>query len=94
MKLLGFQILPGFVSTKMSGSTRSSWAVPSPKKFVQHALRTVGVASRTTGYYAHALMHAGLATLNYLAGRKSYHQNHGQTEEFPGVPDFESLIFY
>lgn len=49
-------ILPGFVATKMSKIRSSTWMAPSPDKFVSHAIRTIGVHDRTTGYYAHTLL--------------------------------------
>lgn len=48
-------VLPAYVSTKMSKIRRSSLMVPTPKTFVKHALRTVGIESRTYGYWTHKL---------------------------------------
>lgn len=48
-------VLPAYVSTKMSKIRRTSLMVPSPKTYVQHALKTVGIESRTYGYWAHKL---------------------------------------
>lgn len=48
-------VLPAYVTTKMSKIRRSSLMVPTPKTFVKHALRTVGVESRTYGYWTHKL---------------------------------------
>jgi 17beta-estradiol 17-dehydrogenase / very-long-chain 3-oxoacyl-CoA reductase len=48
-------VLPAYVSTKMSKIRRSSLMVPTPQVYVKHALRTVGIESRTYGYWAHKL---------------------------------------
>jgi len=48
-------VLPGFVTTKLSGMKRSSLTVPNPQQFVKQALATVGVEKRTGGYYSHKL---------------------------------------
>lgn len=48
-------VLPAYVTTKMSKIRRSSMMVPTPTTYVRHALRTVGLESRTYGYWAHKL---------------------------------------
>lgn len=48
-------VLPAYVSTKMSKIRRASLMVPTPSTYVRHALRTVGIESRTYGYWAHKL---------------------------------------
>lgn len=48
-------VLPAYVSTKMSKIRRVSLMVPSPKTYVRHALKTVGIEPRTYGYWAHKL---------------------------------------
>ncbi|XP_046742553.1 very-long-chain 3-oxoacyl-CoA reductase-like [Diprion similis] len=49
-------VLPGPVATKMSKIRRSTWMAPSPEKFVESSLKTVGIESRTTGYFPHSLL--------------------------------------
>ena len=48
-------VLPAYVSTNMSKIRRSSLMVPTPDVYVDHALRTVGIESRTYGYWPHKL---------------------------------------
>ncbi|KAJ6224534.1 hypothetical protein RDWZM_003079 [Blomia tropicalis] len=48
-------VLPAYVTTKMSKIRRASLMVPSPATYVRHALKTVGIESRTYGYWAHKL---------------------------------------
>lgn len=48
-------VLPAYVSTNMSKIRRTSLMVPSPDVYVDHALRTVGLESRTYGYWPHKL---------------------------------------
>lgn len=49
-------VLPGPVATKMSKIKKSTWMAPTPEQFVETALRTVGIESRTTGYLPHFLL--------------------------------------
>jgi len=48
-------VLPAYVMTNMSKIRRSSLMVPTPQVYVDHALRTVGIESRTYGYWPHKL---------------------------------------
>ena len=48
-------VLPAYVSTNMSKIRRTSLMVPSPDVYVDHALRTVGLETRTYGYWPHKL---------------------------------------
>ena len=48
-------VLPAYVSTNMSKIRKSSLMVPTPDVYVDHALRTVGLESRTYGYWPHKL---------------------------------------
>ncbi|KAK6620166.1 hypothetical protein RUM43_011759 [Polyplax serrata] len=48
-------VLPGFVATKMAKIRKSTWLAPSPDRFVQSALKKVGVVDHTTGYFPHTL---------------------------------------
>lgn len=50
-------LLPGYVATKLPGLIgQSSFAVPTPDVYVDSALRTVGLESRTAGYWFHNLL--------------------------------------
>lgn len=49
-------VLPGPVATKMSKIKKPTWMAPSPDKFVQSALKTIGIENRTTGYPPHCLI--------------------------------------
>ncbi|XP_068706685.1 very-long-chain 3-oxoacyl-CoA reductase-like isoform X2 [Montipora foliosa] len=48
-------VLPYYVATKMSRIRKPSVFAPSPTTYVREALGTVGVESRTTGCWSHAL---------------------------------------
>lgn len=56
-------VCPGYVVTNMSKLSTATWMSPSPKTFVQSALKTVGTQSLTTGYFPHAIMRK---TLNVM----------------------------
>ncbi|KAF7998142.1 hypothetical protein HCN44_009540 [Aphidius gifuensis] len=49
-------VLPGPVATKMSKIKKATWMAPTPEKFVEACLKTVGIESRTTGYPPHCLI--------------------------------------
>lgn len=49
-------VLPGYVVTKMSKIRKASFFSPSPKTFVESALKTVGIESQTVGYWPHNIM--------------------------------------
>ncbi|XP_050529329.1 very-long-chain 3-oxoacyl-CoA reductase-like [Daktulosphaira vitifoliae] len=59
--------MPGFVTTKLSDLTEASWFVPSPDDYVRSALKMIGAATVTTGYFAHtvwqSLIHIGNAVI-------------------------------
>lgn len=59
-------VLPGPVSTNMTRMKKSTWMSPNPKIFVESALKTVGIADHTTGYYPHAILHLVITVLDYL----------------------------
>ena len=48
-------MLPGFVATNMSGIRKTSFMAPGPRKYVQDALATIGIQSKTFGTLSHAL---------------------------------------
>lgn len=43
-------------------SSRPGWFVPKPEVYARHAVSTLGVSNRTTGYWPHTLQY-GLMTL-------------------------------
>ncbi|XP_037026855.1 very-long-chain 3-oxoacyl-CoA reductase [Bradysia coprophila] len=49
-------VLPGFVATNMSKIRKPTWMAPSADRFVESALKTIGISRHTTGYYPHAIM--------------------------------------
>ncbi|XP_058809241.1 very-long-chain 3-oxoacyl-CoA reductase [Phymastichus coffea] len=49
-------VLPGPVATKMSKIKRATWMAPTPERFVEASLKTVGIEQRTTGYPPHCLI--------------------------------------
>ncbi|XP_075044470.1 very-long-chain 3-oxoacyl-CoA reductase [Mixophyes fleayi] len=49
-------VLPFFVATKLSKIRKPTWDKPSPEAYVRSALKTVGLQTRTNGYWAHAIM--------------------------------------
>ncbi|KXJ75614.1 hypothetical protein RP20_CCG011412 [Aedes albopictus] len=60
-------VLPGPVATNMSKIRKSTWLACSPQKFVGDALRTLGIARQTTGYYPHALIQKIMDALEFLS---------------------------
>ncbi|XP_068721657.1 inactive hydroxysteroid dehydrogenase-like protein 1 [Montipora capricornis] len=46
---------PYYVATAMTYDTKPGIAVPSPETYVKHALRTLGLSRRTTGYWSHGV---------------------------------------
>ncbi|EZA54209.1 hypothetical protein DMN91_000211 [Ooceraea biroi] len=59
-------VLPGPVATKMSKIKRATWMAPTPEKFVEATLKTVGIESHTTGYPPHSLIIGVVNTLRYV----------------------------
>lgn len=49
-------LLPGYVATKMSKIRRETWMAPTPKTFVTEAIKTLGVHTKSTGYFPHTIM--------------------------------------
>lgn len=63
-----FQCLfPGYVATKMSKIRQSTWMAPTPDKFVDDALKTIGLQQHTTGYFPHTLLLNIITFLHYCA---------------------------
>uniref|UniRef100_A0A1B0CXA7 17 beta-hydroxysteroid dehydrogenase type 3 n=1 Tax=Lutzomyia longipalpis TaxID=7200 RepID=A0A1B0CXA7_LUTLO len=60
-------VLPGFVATNMSKIKRPTWLAPSAQQYVVAALRRLGIAEHTTGYYPHALMKLIIDTMAFFA---------------------------
>lgn len=48
-------VLPGFVVTNMTKLRRTNLLAPAPDTYVASAIRTIGYARHTTGYWPHAL---------------------------------------
>ena len=48
-------VMPGFVATNMTRIRKGSLFVPFPSSYVKQALGTVGLTSRTHGYWPHSL---------------------------------------
>lgn len=57
-------MLPGFVVTNMTKLRRASLLAPYSDHYVSHALKTIGYAKHTTGYWPHAIMQLVLTTLH------------------------------
>ncbi|CAL7945425.1 unnamed protein product [Xylocopa violacea] len=49
-------VMPCVVATKMSKIKKATWMAPTPEKFVESALKTVGLELCTTGYPPHSLL--------------------------------------
>lgn len=49
-------VVPGPVATNMTRLKKGSWMAPMANVFVESALKTVGIAPYTTGYYPHAIL--------------------------------------
>ncbi|XP_044765275.1 very-long-chain 3-oxoacyl-CoA reductase-like [Coccinella septempunctata] len=64
-------VCPGYVSTKMSKMRNTTWMAPSPKTFVESAMKTVGIMETTTGYFPHTLMNAVIHTLESISTKLS-----------------------
>ncbi|XP_020293088.1 very-long-chain 3-oxoacyl-CoA reductase [Pseudomyrmex gracilis] len=59
-------IMPGPVATKMSKIKRPTWMAPTPEKYVEATLKTIGIESRTTGYPPHSLIVGVINALRYI----------------------------
>ncbi|KAJ8984494.1 hypothetical protein NQ317_006154 [Molorchus minor] len=49
-------LLPGYVATNMSKIRSSTWMAPHPLKYVEEAMKFIGIKEDTTGYFPHSLM--------------------------------------
>lgn len=49
-------LLPGTVTNHTTESPRSGWMVPTPEKYVQSAIRTIGKENVTTGFLQHSIL--------------------------------------
>lgn len=64
-------LLPGYVATNMSKIRSETWMAPFPKKYVEDAIKTVGIKERTTGYFPHSLLCGVVNALDSLSPRLS-----------------------
>jgi 17beta-estradiol 17-dehydrogenase / very-long-chain 3-oxoacyl-CoA reductase len=48
-------VLPSYVATKMSKIKKATFMVPTAKDYVKGAMKTIGVETRTYGYWTHKL---------------------------------------
>lgn len=49
-------LLPGTVTNHKTDSPRSGWMVPTPEKYVQSAIKTIGKENVTTGFLQHSIL--------------------------------------
>lgn len=62
-------ILPGYVATKMSKIRKPTLFSPSPTTFVDSALKTIGIESKTVGYWPHNIMPGFLVSLYGMSSK-------------------------
>lgn len=60
-------VLPGPVATNMSKIKKPTWMAPSPKIYVANAIKTVGIARHTTGYYPHEILRLASDMLDFFS---------------------------
>lgn len=60
-------VLPGPVATNMSKIKKPTWMAPSPKTYVNSAIKTLGVAQHTTGYYPHSILQLAINTIDFFS---------------------------
>lgn len=60
-------VLPGPVATNMSKIKKPTWMAPSPKTYVGDAIKTLGIARHTTGYYPHAILRLATDLLDFFS---------------------------
>lgn len=51
-------------SSHRPASSTEGWLAPTPQVYVRHAISTLGVSNRTTGYWPHTLL-VGTQLLSY-----------------------------
>lgn len=66
-KIVVQSVMPGFVATNMSKIKKPTWIAPSAETYVKSAIRRLGIAGHTTGYYPHALMKLIIDTMALFA---------------------------
>ncbi|XP_043248541.1 very-long-chain 3-oxoacyl-CoA reductase-like [Colletes gigas] len=49
-------LLPGTVTNHTTDSPRAGWMVPTPEKYVQSAIKTIGKENVTTGFLHHSIL--------------------------------------
>lgn len=64
-------IVPGPVVTKMAKVKRATWMVPTPEKFVESTLKTVGIQPCTAGYLPHYAILASEHGIRYICEKFS-----------------------
>ncbi|CAG9759401.1 unnamed protein product [Ceutorhynchus assimilis] len=64
-------LLPGYVATNMSKIKKSTWMAPSPAKYVDEAIATIGVRGHTNGYFPHTLLVGVVHFLDSISPRLS-----------------------
>lgn len=57
-------LLPGTLTNHTTDSPRTGWMVPTPEKYVQSAIRTIGKENVTTGFLQHSIL-IGIIKLIY-----------------------------
>jgi 17beta-estradiol 17-dehydrogenase / very-long-chain 3-oxoacyl-CoA reductase len=55
----------------MSKIKKSTWMATTPQNYVNSALKTVGIASHTTGYYPHSLLQLSIDTLDFFSASRA-----------------------
>ena len=59
-------VIPGLVVTNMTKLKKSTILSPTPKDFVQSAVKTIGIDTVTTGYYTHTIQLKLIQILDFL----------------------------
>uniref|UniRef100_A0A1B6HER9 Steroid dehydrogenase n=2 Tax=Homalodisca liturata TaxID=320908 RepID=A0A1B6HER9_9HEMI len=65
-------LTPGFVTTKISMAREPSWMAPTPERYVQSALKSVGYGGKSTGYFPHSLMLFSIHALQFISATLVY----------------------
>lgn len=60
-------VLPGPVATNMSKIKKATWMAPTPKTYVGDAIKTLGIARHTTGYYPHEMLRLATDLLGFFS---------------------------